>query len=174
MHYLPARLAVRAEAAIGAILECPKCDSMVHITPPEGWKPVPPPGDEPLPDLPPGLPPLAPRGRLRDTGIGAGPEFAFGKVAATEVACLGRHAAGRAHDAGRAPVGLRLPTRTDAGRVRDRKPRRGGLCGRPLIRLRIPRYQRRTLDGAARPNRHRAAVACGGGSQGRQSEHQAC
>ncbi len=53
-----ARLAVRTESAIGAILECPKCDSMVHITPPDGWKPSPPPGDEPLPDLPPGLPPL--------------------------------------------------------------------------------------------------------------------
>ena len=31
------RLAVRSEAAIGAILECPKCQSMVHVVPPEGW-----------------------------------------------------------------------------------------------------------------------------------------
>jgi len=34
-----ARLAVRSEAAIGAILECPKCHSMVQVTPPPGWTP---------------------------------------------------------------------------------------------------------------------------------------
>ncbi|NLF07721.1 MAG: hypothetical protein GX594_07045 [Pirellulaceae bacterium] len=33
-----ARLAVRSEAAIGTILECPKCESMVHIVPPDGWR----------------------------------------------------------------------------------------------------------------------------------------
>ncbi len=38
-----ARLAVRSEAAIGAILECPKCRSMVQVTPPPGWTPPPPP-----------------------------------------------------------------------------------------------------------------------------------
>jgi hypothetical protein len=53
-----ARLAVRAEAAIGAILECPKCASMVHITPPEGWQPPPPPGEASPSDMPPDLPPL--------------------------------------------------------------------------------------------------------------------
>lgn len=44
-----ARLAVRSEAAIGTILECPKCESMVHIVPPEGWSPAQSPGQEPLP-----------------------------------------------------------------------------------------------------------------------------
>ena len=34
-----ARLVVRAEAAVGAILECPKCSSMVHVMPPSGWTP---------------------------------------------------------------------------------------------------------------------------------------
>ena len=33
------RLVVRSEAAIGAILTCPKCGSMVHVEPPEGWVP---------------------------------------------------------------------------------------------------------------------------------------
>lgn len=33
-----ARLAVRNESAIGAILECPKCTSMVQVVPPVGWK----------------------------------------------------------------------------------------------------------------------------------------
>lgn len=37
-----ARLAVRSEAAIGAVLECPKCASMVLVVPPEGWKATPP------------------------------------------------------------------------------------------------------------------------------------
>ena len=32
-------LAVRSESAIGAILACPKCASMVHVIPPPGWKP---------------------------------------------------------------------------------------------------------------------------------------
>jgi len=32
-----ARLTVRNESAIGAILECPKCGSMVLVTPPKGW-----------------------------------------------------------------------------------------------------------------------------------------
>ena len=44
-----ARLVVRAEEAIGTILECPKCESMVHIVPPEGWNPSPPPGQAALP-----------------------------------------------------------------------------------------------------------------------------
>ena len=34
---------VRSEAAIGAILECPRCESMVHVVPPPGWVPIPPP-----------------------------------------------------------------------------------------------------------------------------------
>jgi len=34
-----ARLAVRNANAIGAILECPKCGSMVEVAPPEDWKP---------------------------------------------------------------------------------------------------------------------------------------
>jgi len=33
-----ASLKVRSEAAIGAILACPKCGSMVHVVPPRGWK----------------------------------------------------------------------------------------------------------------------------------------
>jgi len=33
------RLAVRSEAAIGAILTCPMCESMVAVTPPPGWQP---------------------------------------------------------------------------------------------------------------------------------------
>jgi len=31
------RLVVRSEQAIGAILECPKCGSMVQVVPPKGW-----------------------------------------------------------------------------------------------------------------------------------------
>jgi hypothetical protein len=34
-----AQLGVRSELAIGAILECPKCGSMVQVLPPEGWEP---------------------------------------------------------------------------------------------------------------------------------------
>ncbi|MBN1395784.1 MAG: hypothetical protein JW959_12245 [Pirellulales bacterium] len=41
-----ARLAVRSEAAIGTILECPKCESMVYVVPPDGWTPPPKPGDD--------------------------------------------------------------------------------------------------------------------------------
>ncbi|MEN6457469.1 MAG: hypothetical protein ABFC63_00940 [Thermoguttaceae bacterium] len=40
-----ARLVVRSEAAIGAILECPRCESMVRVVPPEGWKPAGAPSD---------------------------------------------------------------------------------------------------------------------------------
>ena len=35
-----ARLVVRSEAAIGAILECPRCQSMVQVLPPPGWQPA--------------------------------------------------------------------------------------------------------------------------------------
>ncbi len=42
-----ARLAVRDEAAIGQILTCPKCESMVEVTPPPGWKPPPKPSSQP-------------------------------------------------------------------------------------------------------------------------------
>ena len=38
-----ARLKVRSQKAIGEILGCPKCGSMVQITPPEGWVPPQPP-----------------------------------------------------------------------------------------------------------------------------------
>lgn len=34
-----ARLKVRDTAAIGQILPCPRCGSMVQVTPPEGWQP---------------------------------------------------------------------------------------------------------------------------------------
>ncbi len=44
-----ARLNVKQEAAIGQVLACPKCGSMVHIEPPEGWEP---PAAAPLPPLP--------------------------------------------------------------------------------------------------------------------------
>src|SRR5438067_358239 len=37
-----ARLSVRETSAIGQILECPKCGSMVQIVPPQGWQPPPP------------------------------------------------------------------------------------------------------------------------------------
>jgi hypothetical protein len=53
-----ARLVVRSEAAIGAILECPKCQSMVQVTPPPGWMPTPPPASELPPSVPGGPPPL--------------------------------------------------------------------------------------------------------------------
>lgn len=36
-----AKLKVRQMAAIGQILECPKCGSMVMVTPPAGWQPPP-------------------------------------------------------------------------------------------------------------------------------------
>jgi hypothetical protein len=39
-------LAIYSEAAIGAILECPRCQSMVQATPPPGWQPSPPPAVE--------------------------------------------------------------------------------------------------------------------------------
>ncbi len=43
-----ARLAIFSETAIGQILECPKCQSMVQITPPADWKPAvsPPPASQ--------------------------------------------------------------------------------------------------------------------------------
>ena len=47
-----ARLAVRNKEAIGEILECPKCGSMVLISPPEGWVPR----EEPPPTPPKGSP----------------------------------------------------------------------------------------------------------------------
>ncbi len=50
-----ARLAVRNKEAIGEILECPKCGSMVLIAPPEGWvfsEEPPPPPDKDLPAQP--------------------------------------------------------------------------------------------------------------------------
>jgi hypothetical protein len=50
------RLAVRSEAAIGQILECPKCQSMVQVVPPPGWTPAPPP--PPAESPPHGPPPL--------------------------------------------------------------------------------------------------------------------
>ncbi len=53
-----ARLAVRSEVAIGTILECPKCESMVHIVPPEGWRPAQSSGQEPLPTDSAAPPPL--------------------------------------------------------------------------------------------------------------------
>jgi hypothetical protein len=34
-----ARLGVRSPEAIGAILECPKCGSMIEVLPPPGWRP---------------------------------------------------------------------------------------------------------------------------------------
>ncbi|MEN6558657.1 MAG: hypothetical protein ABFC54_10800 [Thermoguttaceae bacterium] len=34
-----ARLVVRSTSAIGTILECPRCASMVQVTPPSGWTP---------------------------------------------------------------------------------------------------------------------------------------
>ena len=53
-----AKLAVRSEAAIGAILECPKCQSMVQVVPPEGWTPAAPSAAMPLADVHAGPPPL--------------------------------------------------------------------------------------------------------------------
>lgn len=60
-----ARLVVRSESAIGAILECPRCQSMVQVLPPQGWKPTPPPqtllptaGQTGIPALSAGPPPL--------------------------------------------------------------------------------------------------------------------
>jgi hypothetical protein len=35
-----ARLKIRSERVIGEIHACPKCDSMVHIVPPLGWRPA--------------------------------------------------------------------------------------------------------------------------------------
>ena len=58
-----ARLAVRNEAAIGEIVECPKCGSFVQIVPPEGWrKPEPPPQSQsPSPAKPPAAEPCPPK-----------------------------------------------------------------------------------------------------------------
>ena len=53
-----ARLVVRSEAAIGAILECPKCESMVHVVPPPGWMPAPIQSDQSLLPAAGGPPPL--------------------------------------------------------------------------------------------------------------------
>lgn len=44
-----ARLNVKQQAAIGQVLACPKCGSMVLVQPPEGWEP---PASEALPPLP--------------------------------------------------------------------------------------------------------------------------
>lgn len=51
-----ARLVVRSEEAIGAILECPRCQSMVQVTPPPGWQPAAVPVETPV--APGGPPPL--------------------------------------------------------------------------------------------------------------------
>jgi hypothetical protein len=53
-----ARLAVRSEAAIGTILECPRCESMVQVQPPPGWKPAASPTTTPSASVPAGPPPL--------------------------------------------------------------------------------------------------------------------
>jgi hypothetical protein len=53
-----ARLAVRSEAAIGAILECPKCASMVHVVPPLGLSGITLRNGESLYSTPAGPPPL--------------------------------------------------------------------------------------------------------------------
>ena len=68
-----ARLAVRNKEAIGEILECPKCGSMVLISPPEGWvvteeAPVTP-TTSPSADGPSAEKPL-PRSQDDDSGIG--------------------------------------------------------------------------------------------------------
>ena len=60
------RLAVRSEAAIGAILNCPKCGSMVPVIPPEGW-------------IPPGRPPA----EVASATTGAAPADALSEPAAT-------------------------------------------------------------------------------------------
>ena len=61
LHDLPGPARGALEAAIGAILECPKCQSMVQIVPPEGWvspqAPVPGNG-QPAAASPGGPPPL--------------------------------------------------------------------------------------------------------------------
>lgn len=44
-----ARLTVRSESAIGQVLACPRCGSMVMVEPPEGWVA---PETDPLPPLP--------------------------------------------------------------------------------------------------------------------------
>lgn len=51
-----ARLVVRSEEAIGAILECPRCQSMVQVTPPPGWQS--PTASVETPTTPGGPPPL--------------------------------------------------------------------------------------------------------------------
>jgi len=50
-----ARLAVRSADAVGAILECPKCESMVQVVPPDGWMPAEGPAAQPPPAGPPPL-----------------------------------------------------------------------------------------------------------------------
>ena len=65
-----ARLAVRNREAIGEILECPKCGSMVLITPPDGWVP------EEKPHAPPAKIPVAEKSpspsKNGDSSIGRG------------------------------------------------------------------------------------------------------
>eukprot|EP01047_Picozoa_sp_COSAG01_P107763 COSAG01_NODE_36746_length_513_cov_0.664251_2_plen_91_part_01 len=36
-----ARLKVTKASAVGQLLACPKCGTMLHVTPPEGWSPPP-------------------------------------------------------------------------------------------------------------------------------------
>ena len=48
-----ARLSVRTQDAIGEILECPKCGSMVLIVPPDGWAPPEPPAEPKATGAPP-------------------------------------------------------------------------------------------------------------------------
>ena len=72
------RLAVRTEAAIGQILECPKCRSMVQIAPPPGWQPAIVVTPEPVASGPPPLDHVAAATAMLDLGP-TGTTF-FGKI----------------------------------------------------------------------------------------------
>lgn len=67
-----ARLSVRSEHAIGAILECPKCGSMVQVVPPDGWEVDASPEDEPDVLESASAPTLRRKRAAAAAGIGAG------------------------------------------------------------------------------------------------------
>jgi hypothetical protein len=96
-----ARLKVQSESAIGDILACPKCSSMVHVVPPIGWKrsagprtalresaipPAPIEISKPLPAKPKAAavaPPLPVRGAPAPRPLEVQPQAALPSIAAT-------------------------------------------------------------------------------------------
>ena len=98
-----ARLSVRNQDAIGEILECPKCGSMVLIVPPDGWVPPqesagePKPTDIPSPNpavvapavIPPTTSSTCPAGTASDASASAKPPSPPQKKGDSSIGCSG-------------------------------------------------------------------------------------